>query len=197
MRPGVDEQGYVSIVGRDEDLIITVGYNVYPAEIEALLEELVEVRESAVIGAPHPDLGEGVVAVVVLETSGTADAASLLAAIRDRLARFKQPGSLSWSMRFRATQWRKSRRRSCARNIGTSSRRSAGLSRRTTVTARMALLARQACSSFGFDLRQQLARAGQVGAVEHAALPADRAHAGVGLEHRDDFAGLRYLLGAG
>lgn len=94
MRLGVDEQGYVSIVGRDKDLIITVGYNVYPAEIEALLGELVEVRESAVIGAPHPDLGEGVVAVVVLETSGTADAASLLAAIRDKLARFKQPRQL-------------------------------------------------------------------------------------------------------
>lgn len=94
MRLGVDEQGYVSIVGRDKDLIITVGYNVYPAEIEALLGELGEVRESAVIGAPHPDLGEGVVAVVVLETSGTADAASLLAAIRDKLARFKQPRQL-------------------------------------------------------------------------------------------------------
>ncbi|MFL9841876.1 malonyl-CoA synthase [Sphingomonas sp. ST-64] len=90
----VDDQGYVAIVGRDKDLIITGGFNVYPAEIEALLDALPEVRESAVIGAPHPDLGEGVVAVVVLESPGTADAASLLGAIQDKLARFKQPRRL-------------------------------------------------------------------------------------------------------
>ncbi len=87
----IDDQGYISIVGRGKDLIITGGYNVYPAEIEALLDELPEVRESAVIGAPHPDLGEGVIAVVALEGTGIGDAATLLAALQDKLARFKQP----------------------------------------------------------------------------------------------------------
>lgn len=87
----IDDLGYVSIVGRGKDLIITGGYNVYPAEIEALLDELPNVRESAVIGAPHPDLGEGVIAVVALEQTGNGNAATLLAAIQDKLARFKQP----------------------------------------------------------------------------------------------------------
>ena len=86
-----DRDGYLSIVGRNKDLIISGGFNVYPAEVEAALDELPEVRESAVIGVPHPDLGEGVVAVVAPRDSQFRDPSSLLAALADRLARFKQP----------------------------------------------------------------------------------------------------------
>jgi malonyl-CoA/methylmalonyl-CoA synthetase len=87
----VDADGYVSIVGRSKDLIIAGGYNIYPAEVEAALDELPEVRESAVIGVRHRDLGEGVVGVVVPVSPGFADEALLLAALENRLARFKRP----------------------------------------------------------------------------------------------------------
>lgn len=90
----IDAQGYVSIVGRAKDLIIAGGYNIYPAEVEAALDELPQVRESAVIGAPHPDLGEGVVAVVVPREPDYGDAEALIAALAGRLARYKQPRRL-------------------------------------------------------------------------------------------------------
>ncbi|MDF7774865.1 malonyl-CoA synthase [Sphingomonas sp. AOB5] len=92
----VDPRGYVSIVGRDKDLIIAGGYNIYPAEVESALDALSQVHESAVIGVPHPDLGEGVVAVVVPRTPGFADADALLAALADSLARFKQPRRIAF-----------------------------------------------------------------------------------------------------
>jgi malonyl-CoA/methylmalonyl-CoA synthetase len=84
-RIGAD--GYVTIVGRAKDLIITGGLNVYPKEVEAALDALPGVIESAVIGVPHPDLGEAVVAV--LTASG--DPGDVVAALRDRLAGFKLP----------------------------------------------------------------------------------------------------------
>lgn len=87
----IDDRGYVSIVGREKDLVISGGFNVYPAEVESALDELPGVSESAVIGVPHPDLGEAVVAVVVPSRSGPADEASLMAALSGTLARFKQP----------------------------------------------------------------------------------------------------------
>jgi len=87
----IDERGYVSIVGRAKDLIIAGGYNIYPAEVEAALDELPQVHESAVIGAPHPDLGEGVVAIVVPRDPTFADGETLVTALADRLARYKQP----------------------------------------------------------------------------------------------------------
>lgn len=87
----IDDKGYVSIVGRGKDLIICGGYNVYPAEVETVLDELPQVLESAVIGAPHPDMGEGVVAIVVPKERGFTDEASLTSALASRLARFKQP----------------------------------------------------------------------------------------------------------
>jgi malonyl-CoA/methylmalonyl-CoA synthetase len=87
----IDAHGYVSIVGRAKDLIISGGYNIYPAEVETALDELREVRESAVIGAPHPDMGEGVVGVVVPMQAGFDDSGALMAALADKLARFKQP----------------------------------------------------------------------------------------------------------
>lgn len=87
----IDDRGYVSIVGRAKDLIISGGYNIYPAEVETAIDELPQVRESAVIGVPHPDMGEGVVAVVVPMEPGFADGGAITAALADRLARFKMP----------------------------------------------------------------------------------------------------------
>ncbi len=87
----VDEDGYVTIVGRGKDLIISGGFNVYPKEVELALDDLTGVLESAVIGAPHPDFGEGVVAVVVPEAGAELSIATVQASLGDRLARFKQP----------------------------------------------------------------------------------------------------------
>ncbi|MBY8824002.1 malonate--CoA ligase [Sphingomonas colocasiae] len=87
----IDARGYVSIVGRAKDLIISGGFNIYPAEVETALDKLAQVHESAVIGVPHPDLGEAVVAVVVPRDPGFADGDALKAALADQLARFKQP----------------------------------------------------------------------------------------------------------
>jgi malonyl-CoA/methylmalonyl-CoA synthetase len=87
----IDEDGYVTIVGRQKDLIITGGYNVYPKEIELVLDEQPDVLESAVIGVPHPDFGEAVVAVLVARPGSTVDTDALKSAMEERLARFKQP----------------------------------------------------------------------------------------------------------
>lgn len=86
----IDERGYVSIVGRAKDLIICGGFNVYPAEVEALIDAIPGIAESAVIGIPHADMGEGVVAVVQARDPEL-DEAKVLAAIAGDLARFKQP----------------------------------------------------------------------------------------------------------
>jgi malonyl-CoA/methylmalonyl-CoA synthetase len=87
----VDGAGYVHIVGRGKDLIITGGFNVYPKEVETEIDLIPGVAESAVIGLPHPDFGEGVTAVVVPESGATLDEAAILAALDGRLARFKLP----------------------------------------------------------------------------------------------------------
>ena len=84
-----DEDGYITIVGRDKDLIISGGLNIYPKEIESLIDAHHGVTESAVIGVPHPDFGEGVVAILVADDNVTADA--VMAGISDKLAKFKQP----------------------------------------------------------------------------------------------------------
>ncbi len=86
-----DADGYISIVGRAKDLIITGGYNVYPKELELLLDAVPGVLESAVIGLPHPDFGEAVFAVLSPRKGVTLDPAAVLAAVADSLARFKQP----------------------------------------------------------------------------------------------------------
>ena len=90
----INADGYVTIVGRSKDLIITGGYNVYPAEVEGYINDLPGVDESAVIGCPHPDFGEGVVAVVVPQVGATLDAAALTAAIKSQIAAFKVPKQL-------------------------------------------------------------------------------------------------------
>jgi len=86
-----DANGYLSIVGRSKDLIITGGYNVYPKEIESYLDEMDGVVESAVIGVPHRDFGEAVVAVVVVEPRARLDERELVAALEGRIASFKVP----------------------------------------------------------------------------------------------------------
>lgn len=90
----IDADGYVSIVGREKDLIITGGYNVYPKEIELIFDEHPDILESAVIGLPHPDFGEAVACVVVPEKGATVAVADLEAMVKDRLARFKQPKAI-------------------------------------------------------------------------------------------------------
>jgi malonyl-CoA/methylmalonyl-CoA synthetase len=88
----VDDRGYVSIVGRAKDLIITGGFNVYPKEVESLIDAIPGVEEAAVIGLPHPDFGEAVAAVVKMRAGATPlDPAAVQAALQDQLARFKQP----------------------------------------------------------------------------------------------------------
>jgi malonyl-CoA/methylmalonyl-CoA synthetase len=87
----IDERGYVHIVGRGTDLIITGGFNVYPKEIETEIDGLPGVEESAVIGLPHPDFGEGVTAVLVPQKGASVDEKSVIAALEARLAKFKLP----------------------------------------------------------------------------------------------------------
>ena len=86
-----DKDGYLTIVGRSKDLIITGGLNVYPKEVESVIDELEGVDESAVIGIPHPDFGEGVTAVVVLTGQGAASHDEIRDRLRDHLAGFKVP----------------------------------------------------------------------------------------------------------
>lgn len=87
----IDERGYVHIVGRGKDLIITGGFNVYPKEVETEIDALASVVESAVIGITHPDLGEAVIAVVVAEQAASTSEREILDALDGRLARFKLP----------------------------------------------------------------------------------------------------------
>ncbi len=87
----IDERGYVHIVGRGKDLVITGGFNVYPKEIEIEIDAIPGVAESAVIGVPHADFGEGVTAIVVARQGVALDESSVLAALEGRLAKFKLP----------------------------------------------------------------------------------------------------------
>ncbi len=87
----VDERGYVHIVGRSKDLIISGGYNVYPAEIEGYINDLPGVAESALIGVPHPDFGEVGIAVVIAKPGAALKAEVILAALKSQLANFKIP----------------------------------------------------------------------------------------------------------
>ncbi|HEV2605715.1 MAG TPA: malonyl-CoA synthase [Microvirga sp.] len=87
----IDERGYVHIVGRGKDLIITGGFNVYPKEVETEIDGLPGVVESAVIGVPHADFGEGVTAVVVAQKGAPISEADVLKALEAQLAKFKLP----------------------------------------------------------------------------------------------------------
>ncbi|HUN94612.1 MAG TPA: malonyl-CoA synthase [Bradyrhizobium sp.] len=87
----IDDKGYVHIVGRGKDLVISGGFNVYPKEIESEIDAMPGVVESAVIGVPHEDFGEGVTAVLVCSKGADVSEASVLAALEGRLAKFKMP----------------------------------------------------------------------------------------------------------
>jgi malonyl-CoA/methylmalonyl-CoA synthetase len=87
----IGEDGYVSIVGRAKDLVISGGLNVYPKEVESLIDRLPDVVESAVIGLPHPDFGEAVTAVVVRQPGATITERDIVSAARAELAAFKTP----------------------------------------------------------------------------------------------------------
>jgi malonyl-CoA/methylmalonyl-CoA synthetase len=87
----IDERGYVHIVGRGKDLVISGGYNVYPKEVETEIDAMPGVVESAVIGVLHRDFGEGVTAVVVKRPDSLLDEKQVLAALSERLAKYKQP----------------------------------------------------------------------------------------------------------
>jgi malonyl-CoA/methylmalonyl-CoA synthetase len=87
----VDDRGYVTIVGRSKDLIISGGYNVYPAEIEGCINDMPGVAESAVVGVPHPDFGEVGVAVVIAKAGAELQPDQLISTLKERLANFKIP----------------------------------------------------------------------------------------------------------
>jgi malonyl-CoA/methylmalonyl-CoA synthetase len=87
----IDRDGYVHIVGRAKDLVISGGYNVYPKEVETELDALTGVLESAVFGVPHPDFGEGVTAAVVRKPGAALSETELINALQGRLARYKVP----------------------------------------------------------------------------------------------------------
>ena len=90
----IDEDGYVQIVGRGKDLIISGGYNIYPKEVEQVLDDQPGVLESAVIGVPHGDLGEAPVGVLVADGSRDLDLEALSQTVAQSLARFKCPRKL-------------------------------------------------------------------------------------------------------
>ena len=87
----IDAKGYVHILGRGKDLVISGGFNVYPKEIESEIDAMPGVIESAVIGVPHADFGEGVTALVVCDKKAAIDEAAVLKALDGRLAKFKMP----------------------------------------------------------------------------------------------------------
>ena len=107
----IDERGYVWIVGRGKDLVITGGFNVYPKEVELEIDALPGVAESAVIGLPHPDFGEAVTAVVVGErASGAERGGDHRGASRPRWPATSCRSAWSSSRRCRATPWPRCRR---------------------------------------------------------------------------------------
>jgi malonyl-CoA/methylmalonyl-CoA synthetase len=87
----VDERRYITIVGRSKDLIISGGYNVYPAEIEAFINDMPGVAESALVGVPHPDFGEVGVAVVIAKSGANLNGDAVVASLKAQLANYKIP----------------------------------------------------------------------------------------------------------
>ena len=90
----IDDHGYLNIAGRNKDLIISGGYNLYPKEIETVLDDQPGVQESAVIGVPHPDLGEAAIALLVTQSEDLINLEAISAALHTSLARYKHPRSI-------------------------------------------------------------------------------------------------------
>ncbi len=112
----IDERGYLSILGRSKDLVISGGFNVYPKEVEAEIDALPGVLETAVIGLPHPDFGEGVTAVVVLKPGEPRPRTACRAALADRLAKIEAAQARAVRARTcRATPWARCRETCCGR----------------------------------------------------------------------------------
>jgi malonyl-CoA/methylmalonyl-CoA synthetase len=93
----MEGDGRISIVGRVKDLVISGGYNVYPKEIELIIDKLFGIRESTVIGVPHPDFGEAVVAIVVADKGKNTSEASIKSQLVNILAKFKQPKKIFYT----------------------------------------------------------------------------------------------------
>ena len=106
----IDQQGYLTIVGRSKDLIITGGYNVYPKEVEIEIDALESVLESAVVGIPDADFGEAVTAFVVLKPEKSLTQQEVLLSLRARLASFKLPKSVVFLISCHGTRWARFRR---------------------------------------------------------------------------------------
>ena len=87
----LDENNYLTIVGRNKDLIITGGLNVYPKEIESIIDQIKEVEESAVIGVDHPDFGEGIIAVIIEKKDKNVEISKLSEYLKENIASFKIP----------------------------------------------------------------------------------------------------------
>jgi len=87
----IDDNGYLSIIGREKDMVISGGLNIYPKEIELLIDQQPGVTESAVFGVPHADFGEGVVAAIVESSPGALDQAGIIGALKSEIASFKVP----------------------------------------------------------------------------------------------------------
>lgn len=87
----IDGDGYLSIVGRSKDMVISGGLNVYPKEVETALNDLPGIRESAVFGVPHPDFGEAVVATLVAAEDCILSIDDIRATLEAQLAKFKVP----------------------------------------------------------------------------------------------------------
>ena len=87
----LDTHGVLTLIGRSKDLVISGGFNVYPAEIEGIINDMAGVAESAVVGVPHPDFGEAVVAVVVPRPGAALAPAEIVAALKSSIANFKVP----------------------------------------------------------------------------------------------------------
>ena len=81
----MDNDGRISIVGRAKDLVISGGYNVYPKEVENVIDEVEGVKESAVIGVPHPDFGEGVTAIIIKEQNSDITENDIMKYLKEKL----------------------------------------------------------------------------------------------------------------
>lgn len=90
----MDQEGRISIVGRAKDLVISGGYNVYPKEVENAIDEIDGVKESAIIGVPHPDFGEGVTAIIIKESHSDITEENVMSYLKEKIARFKQPNKI-------------------------------------------------------------------------------------------------------